>query len=90
MNNLALRITGRLGRPDVTLHTSSHVSHPTLSVSELECLAQRIATIDGVPIVQARRQIAQFRGAPFGPNVVAMRRRVRSLALAPPLSRTAL
>ena len=80
MNNLAFRITGRLGRPVLTLHTWSHVSHPSLSVSELECLAQRIATTDGVPIGQARRQIVQFRVAPSGPNVVAMRRRVRNLA----------
>jgi hypothetical protein len=78
MNNLAFRISGRLGRRVLTLHTSSHVSHPVLSASELEKLAQRIATVDGVPIAQARRQIAQFRGAPFGPNVVATRRHTTS------------
>jgi hypothetical protein len=43
MNNLALRINGRLGLPGPTAHPSPCVSHPILSASELECLAQRIA-----------------------------------------------
>ena len=87
MNNLALRINGRLGLPVTTPHPSPCVSHPILSASELECLAQRIATIDGVTLALARQQIARFRGAPSGPNVLAMRRRVRCRALVPPVSR---
>ena len=63
------------------------VSHPILSASELECLAQRIATIDGVSLALARQQIARLRAAPFGLNVLAMRRHVRRLPLAPALSR---
>lgn len=87
MNSLALRINGRLGLPVTTPHPSPCVSHPILSASELECLAQRIATIDGVSLALARQQIARFRGAPSGPNVLAMRRNVRRLPLAPALSR---
>jgi hypothetical protein len=87
MNYLAFRMSGRLGRPVLTVHTSSRVSHPKLSIFELESLAQRVARTDGVPILQARRQIARFMGAPFGTNVLAMRRRVRCLALALPLLR---
>lgn len=36
-------------------------SHPLLSADALECLAQQIATMDGVTPDEARRQIAEFR-----------------------------
>lgn len=36
-------------------------SHPLLSPAELECLALRISTMDGVTPGEARRQIAEFR-----------------------------
>jgi hypothetical protein len=82
MNNLALRIDGPLGLPKTNSHSSPCVSHPNLSPCELECLALRIATTDGVSATQARQQVARFQGAPSGPNVMAMRRRIRSLPLA--------
>lgn len=37
--------------------------HPLLSPVELECLAQRISTMDGVTPREARRQIAEFRSS---------------------------
>jgi hypothetical protein len=82
MNNLFFRRNGRLGRPVTILHRSPCLWHPTLSASELECLAQRISSFDGVSLAQARQQIAQFRGTPSGPRVEAMRRRIRGLPLA--------
>jgi len=81
MNHQASRMNGRLGRPATTLHSSHCMSHPNLSPFELGCLALRIAKSDGVSVIQASQQIAQFRGAPSGPKVLAMRRHVRGLPL---------
>jgi hypothetical protein len=77
MNDLAFRINGRLSRSIGKPYSSTCVLHPTLSAAELEGLAQRIAATDGVSPAQARRQIAQFMGAPSGPKVLAMRQLLR-------------
>jgi hypothetical protein len=77
MNDLVFRIDGRLSRPIGEPYSSTRVLHPTLSAAELGGLAQRIAATDGVSPAQARRQIAQFIGAPSGPKVMAMRQLFR-------------
>jgi len=81
MNNQSSRINGQLGRPAMNSHSSPCVSHPALSPFELGCLALRIARTDGVSVIQASQQIAQFRSSPSAPDVLAMRRHVRSLPL---------
>jgi hypothetical protein len=79
MNDFAFRTNGRLSRP-VGNVSSPCVLHRSLSAAELEALAQRIAATDGIAPGQARRQMAQFMGAPSGPKVLAMKE-ARSLSL---------
>jgi len=63
MKYFAFRQRPCVAQPASEMHLFQRISHPILSVSELESLAQRIAKVDGVSPLEARHQIMNFRAS---------------------------